>query len=65
MNESKADFCKHRIIELVDKVVTRESIPTNSESYADLGWIKFYVRELTTQCKDCAESDVSKKDISD
>lgn len=56
MNESKASFCKNRIIELIDKVIVRESIPKEGESYADLGYVKFYLRELTSECKDCAES---------
>ena len=56
MSQTKAEFNRARIIELIDKVIARESIPKESESYADLGWVKFYVRDLTSQCKDCAEA---------
>lgn len=57
MSHSKVEFCKSRIMELLDKVIERESIPKNSESYADLGFVKFYVRDLTSECKGCAEKD--------
>lgn len=56
MSQSKVEFCLARIAELIDKVVERESIPKNSESYADLGFVKFYAKDLSSQCKDCAES---------
>lgn len=56
MSQTKNEFCLSRIIELIDKVVARESIPKESESYADLGFVKFYARDLTKQCKGCAES---------
>lgn len=45
-----------RIVELVDSVLQRESIPSNSETAADLGWIKFYARELAGDCE-CNEKD--------
>lgn len=56
MSQSKAEFCKTRIIELLDKVIERESIPKDGESYADLGFVKYYVKELTSECKDCTKS---------
>ena len=51
--ETKKDFCLNRISELIDAVIARESIPSNSESVADLGYVKFYARELANQCTDC------------
>lgn len=56
MSQTKAQFNQDRIIELIDKVIERESIPKEGESYADLGWVKFYVRDLATKCKDCADT---------
>jgi hypothetical protein len=56
MSQSKKEFCLERIIELIDKVVARESIPKDGESYADLGFVKFYAKDLATECKDCAKS---------
>lgn len=56
MSQTKGEFCKERITELIDIVINRESIPKESESYADLGWVKFYVKELLSECKGCAES---------
>jgi hypothetical protein len=43
-------------MELIDKVIERESIPKDGESYADLGFVKYYVKELSGECKDCAKS---------
>lgn len=62
MSQSKAEFNRARIMELIDKVIERESIPKESESYADLGFVKFYVRDLTSECKDCAKSDESQSE---
>lgn len=56
MSQTKGEFCRARITELIDNVINRESIPKESESYADLDWIKFYVRDLSSECKGCAES---------
>lgn len=56
MSQTKGDFCKARITELIDNIISRESIPKESESYSDLSWIKFYVKDLLSECKGCAES---------
>lgn len=59
MSQSDANAVKQfnlsRIVELIDKVIERESIPHQGETYADLGWIKFYARELAKECKPCNE----------
>lgn len=68
MSQSKKEFCQHEIDRLIGAVIERESIPEQSQSYDDFKWVKFYVRDLTTQCKECSESQndtsgvVSKKD---
>lgn len=51
MNKTKTDFALARIVELIDKVVERESIAKNGESYADLGWVKFYAKDLVLKCE--------------
>lgn len=56
MTQSKQEFALSRIIELIDTVIARESIPKESESYADLGWVKFYARDLASKCQDCKEA---------
>lgn len=53
-SNSAKQFSLSRIVELVDNVIARESIPHQGETYADLGWIKFYARELAKEC-DCNE----------
>lgn len=52
-NDAK-QFNLTRIVELIDSVIQRESIPPQGETMADLGWIKFYARELARDC-DCNE----------
>lgn len=49
-------FNLSRIVELVDSVIARESVPSNSETAADLGWIKFYAKELAGDCN-CNENE--------
>jgi hypothetical protein len=56
MSESKHDACHRKIVELIDAVIARESIPSNSQSYDDLQWCKFYAKEMKP-CKDCAGKD--------
>lgn len=56
MSQSKHDFCLSRIIELIDEVIQRESIPKESQSYADLGFVKYYAKEMVP-CKDCAKKE--------
>lgn len=56
MSQSKAEFCKAKINELIDNILARESRLSNSQSYDDLDWIRYYIRDLTAECKDCAES---------
>lgn len=58
MSQSKKEFCQHEIDRLIKAVIERESIPEQSQSYDDLKWVTFYVQDLSTQCKDCAESQV-------
>lgn len=53
MSQSKTEFIVSRIIELVDKVIERESIPRESESSADLDFIKYYAKDLLKGCKNC------------
>lgn len=55
MSQTKNEFCVAQINEMIARVINRESIPSNSESYDDLQWIKFYVKDLTATCKDCAD----------
>lgn len=55
-NQSKLEFCRTRIIELVDRVLKRENLREGDRSYSDLEWVKFYVKDLTTECKECEES---------
>lgn len=59
-HESKAEAAHRKIVELIDRVIQRESIPSNSQSFDDLQWCKFYAKELMP-CKDCAEKEESKK----
>lgn len=56
MNKTKEEFALSRLIDLVDIVIARESIPKESDSYADLGWVKFYAKDLATKCGDCKEA---------
>lgn len=55
MAQTKTEFALARIVELIDKVVERESINKEGESYADLGWVKFYAKELTGKCDGCQD----------
>lgn len=56
MAQTKTEFNVEKIVELVDKVIAAESIPKESESYADLGWIKIYAKDLLKGCKDCGQA---------
>ena len=56
MSKTKEEFALSRLIELIDSVIARESIPQNSDSYADLGWVKFYAKDLATKCGNCEEA---------
>jgi len=56
MSKTKEEFALSRLIDLIDIVIARESIPENSDSYADLGWVKFYAKDLATKCGDCGEA---------
>lgn len=48
---TKGEFSLNRINELVNLILGREVLTDDSK--ADLGYIKFYAKELV-QCKDCA-----------
>lgn len=52
MSQTEAEYCLFKIIELIDEVIERESIPSNSESYEDLDYVKLYAKDLANQCKD-------------
>lgn len=54
--QSKTAFNLARITELLDKVIEREGISKEGESYADLGFVKYYAKELTRGCDDCQET---------
>lgn len=56
MSQNKTEFALTRIVELINKVIERESIAKDGESYADLGWVKFYARDLTAKCQGCDEA---------
>lgn len=56
MSKTKEQFALGRLVELIDAVIARESIPNNSDSYADLGWVKFYARDLASKCEGCKEA---------
>lgn len=56
MAKSKSEFALGKIAELIQSVIDRESIPKESQSYADLGWIKFYAKDLAAKCEGCAEA---------
>lgn len=61
MSQTKQAFNLARIVELIDKVIAVEGIPKESESYADLGWIKFYAKDLATKCEGCDDTLVGEK----
>lgn len=56
MSESKAEFCKAKIIELVDAVIEQENLREGNRSFDTLQWIKFYAKDLAG-CKDCTEKE--------
>lgn len=54
MSQTKVEFCLEQIEARVKAIIERESIPSNSESYDDLQWIKFYAKDIAP-CKECAD----------
>jgi len=50
----KAGFAKGRINELLDAVIERENL--SKQSLADLGFVRFYVKELEP-CTDCDQNE--------
>lgn len=58
--QSKSDFAAQRINDIVEAIKDRESIPKESETFNDLEWIKFYVKEL--QGCNCVPNGENKKE---
>jgi hypothetical protein len=56
MSKTKEEFVLSRLVELIDTVIARERIPKDSLSYADLGWVKFYAKDLANKCEGCKEA---------
>lgn len=58
--QSKTDFAADKIVELVGAVIERENLREGNRSFDNLGWIKFYAKELkAAQCKDCTNDEGS------
>lgn len=51
-----------RLFDLVNAVMRRENL--SLESKADLGFVKFYAKELTAKCKNCADGGSGSKNDS-
>lgn len=60
-DQKQKDFSKQMIFELIKKIIIRENLYPNNDSYTDLNWIKFYVKELAHDCK-CNEEKQEKKE---
>lgn len=56
MSQTKGEFNLSRIIELIDEVILRESIAKKSQSYADLGFVKLYAKDLVSKCEGCKDT---------
>lgn len=57
MSQTKVEFCKAKITELIDEVIQRENLREGHRSFDSLQWVKFYVKDLTSDCKDCADKE--------
>jgi hypothetical protein len=56
IRKKSREFLRFRISALIDRVIEVESIPKDSETYADLGYVKLYAKELAKGDKDEKES---------
>jgi len=53
MSQTKTAYNKEKIIETLELIVKREKL--TEQTIADIGWIKFYLNDMTSECKDCAD----------
>ena len=54
MSQTKAEFVKAKIEETLDLIVKRERL--SEQSLADMGWIRFYLKDMISKCEGCDEA---------